>query len=194
MRILLTSDLHGVEDAFRSFSRALGSDYDVGVIAGDLLDDQLSETDLSLLTRLRDQPSAIGQALAAKEARIDLKSITIGGVSFVGYGCISRALGPDLQMASLQEIENFVDEKTILVTHIPPRGTLDLKSDNGHLQSFGSGILADLVAAKKPRFHFFGDAHDSVGVRGTSINASYPLVSSFCGADTETGDIWTERA
>ena len=66
----MTGDLHGVEHAFRSFSSALQGDYDVGVIAGDLLDDQLSESELAQLSCQPDQHAAINRALLAKEARI----------------------------------------------------------------------------------------------------------------------------
>jgi len=225
MRILLTSDLHGLEDAALRFAKALTGRYDVGVIAGDLLDDQLTEAELSVLPRTNDAARDMAAGLLAKERRVvqvlktsgkpvlvvpgnhdttplrtdgtfinlHLKKLELDGVIFVGYGCISRSLGPDLQMASLNEIEHLVTERAILVTHIPPRGTLDLKRNGDRMESFGSGILAELISRQKPRFHFFGDAHDSVGVRGTSINASYPLVASFCGIDTETVEIWTER-
>jgi len=227
MKILLTSDLHGSEDAFRSFSRALQGDYDIGVIAGDLFDDKLTEAEAS---RLPHEPGESvdrrsRRGLLTKEARIvevlkaaskpvvvvpgnhdttplttngtfiniHLKKHLLNGVSFVGYRCISPVLGPDLQMALLADVEGAVSEKAILVTHIAPLGTLDLKSTNGRMEFFGNGILAEFVAKRRPRFHFFGDAHESVGVKGSSINASYPLVSSFCGIDSESGDIWTER-
>jgi len=225
MRILLTSDLHGVEQTFRSFSSALQGDYDLGVIAGDLLDDQLPESALARLSHHPDQQNAIKTALVAKEARvitvlknagkpvlvipgnhdttplatdgtfinIHMSKFDLDSLAFVGYGCVSRTLGPDLQMLSLHSIENLVTERTILVTHIPPRGTLDLKRDGGQMVSFGSGILAEMVSRRRPKFHFFGDAHGSVGVKGSAVNAAYPLVLSFCGVDTDTGEIWTER-
>lgn len=229
MRILLTSDLHGVEEAFHAFSKSLADGYDIGVMAGDLLDDKLTAVELSqLMSEPEDHDdlqTRTRRGLLKKERRIievlqesrkpilvvpgnhdttplatdgtfinlHLKKFDFDGVPFVGYGCLSRTLGPDLQMASLNEIEDILTEQTILVTHIPPRGTMDLKMNYRQMESFGSGILAEFVRRKRPRFHFFGDAHDSVGARGTSVNASYPLVSSFCGVDTDSGDIWTER-
>jgi len=247
MKILLTSDLHGRLDAFLWFSSALKKDYDLGVIAGDLLDDHTPNEELgrfldydrnmslpalpasvSPADRLaHGRQESMNRALLSKEREIKdvlksagkpvlvvpgnhdstalstdgtfinvhMRRIEIGGQPFVGYGCISRVLGPDLQMAFLNELEEHIDERTILVTHIPPYGTLDRKSvkRSAGMQSFGSRILADTVSRRNPRFHFFGDAHDSVGTSGNSINASYVLVSCFCGVDTDSGEVWTEK-
>lgn len=42
MKILFTSDLHGEIDTFKSFVRHLNSDFDIGVISGDLLEDAVT--------------------------------------------------------------------------------------------------------------------------------------------------------
>jgi Icc-related predicted phosphoesterase len=54
MKILFTSDLHGLESAYRDFAQLLKSAYDVGVIAGDLHDDYLPKEEIQRLLNLRD--------------------------------------------------------------------------------------------------------------------------------------------
>lgn len=53
MKILFTSDLHGLIPAFNEFSEKLkNEDYQFGVIAGDILDDGISDNDLDEIYQL----------------------------------------------------------------------------------------------------------------------------------------------
>jgi Icc-related predicted phosphoesterase len=52
MKILFTSDLHGLESAYRSFAQILKSSYDVGVIAGDLKDDWVPPEEIKSMFNL----------------------------------------------------------------------------------------------------------------------------------------------
>ena len=53
MKILFTSDLHGLMSAIRDFSKLLeNGDYDVGVISGDILDDGIPDNELEEMFQL----------------------------------------------------------------------------------------------------------------------------------------------
>ncbi|MGB3112224.1 MAG: hypothetical protein WBB84_04515, partial [Candidatus Omnitrophota bacterium] len=56
--------------------------------------------------------------------------------------------------------EGYVDRKTILITHGPPKGVLD-RVANG-LRA-GSESILNLVKNKQPIFHIFGHIHEAFG-------------------------------
>jgi Icc-related predicted phosphoesterase len=60
----------------------------------------------------------------------------------------------------LKNIEDHVDNNSILVTHCPPMGILDRRT-NGSTE--GSASIFNLIKAKQPAFHVFGHVHESFG-------------------------------
>jgi len=195
MRILLTSDTHGLLHVIERFAERL-KNYDTGIIAGDILEGEANDRAVDALNSAGKPVLVIPGnhdptewASNGNVFSLHLRRILIEGIPFVGYGAISTSFGADFQMVMLDQIEHLIDETTILVTHFPPYGVLD--DDKGHV---GSRILADVVATRKPLFHFFGHAHPSAGVAGNSINASYPFAMAFCGIDTTNVRIWTEKS
>jgi Icc-related predicted phosphoesterase len=124
---------------------------------------------------------------------IHLRKLELDGLVFVGYGWMGSDLDPERQMDRFHEVEPWIDHNTVLVTHCPPFGTLDVMKDlNGTRYRIGSGKLAKAIDRLKPRFHLFGHIHDSVGAKGTSVNGSYPKIKHFFGIDTETKRVWAE--
>ena len=243
MRILITSDLHGLPSAYHRFAYAL-QDYDLGVLAGDNLDEYIPEDtliemlDLDPDEFLDELPGAddtaedsirrwqesrqatyLRQGLLMKEkalkdilcaagrpvlvvpgnheatpweqegnvTNIHLKRIEIEGIPFVGYGALDGGLDADRQMRLLQHVENLIDEKTFLITHFPPYLVFD--HDDEGTPGFGSRILAEMVERRKPLYHIFGHTHSAFGVKGNSINASFPLLNLFYALDTHNGTI-----
>ncbi|MGB3056600.1 MAG: hypothetical protein WBC16_00375, partial [Candidatus Omnitrophota bacterium] len=68
---------------------------------------------------------------------------------------------PEDELAKkLRSIEGYVDRKTILITHGPPKGVLD-RVANG-LRA-GSESILNLVKNKQPIFHIFGHIHEAFG-------------------------------
>ena len=68
---------------------------------------------------------------------------------------------PEDELAKrLKYVEKQVDEKTILITHAPPKGLLD-RLANGLLA--GSESIFKLVRDKQPVFHIFGHIHEAFG-------------------------------
>jgi len=60
----------------------------------------------------------------------------------------------------LDNIRNKVDADTILVTHGPPMGILDVVTSGLHV---GSESVLQLVKDKQPVFHVFGHIHEAFG-------------------------------
>lgn len=66
-----------------------------------------------------------------------------------------------------EEIPEGID---IVVTHGPPKGTLDLSYDReGKLEFCGDGALGKKIVKIQPKLHLFGHLHDMEGVK----NAGY---------------------
>lgn len=73
---------------------------------------------------------------------------------------------PEGELAKkLRSIEGYVDRRTILITHGPPKGALD-RVANGFRA--GSESILSLVKDKQPIFHIFGHIHEAFG--NTKIN------------------------
>ncbi|MBL7187917.1 MAG: metallophosphoesterase [Phycisphaerae bacterium] len=60
----------------------------------------------------------------------------------------------------LDNIRGQVDTDTVLVTHGPPMGTLDVVTSGLHV---GSESVLQLVKDKQPVFHVFGHIHEAFG-------------------------------
>jgi Icc-related predicted phosphoesterase len=244
MRILIGSDFHGLPSAYERFAETLRH-YDVGILAGDNLDEYITETKLIAMLNLDPdefldelpgesdtaedsirrwqegkQNEYLRQGLLLKEKalkdtlnaaskpvlvipgnhdrtpwetngnviNIHLRSVLIGGQKFVGYGCLDGGLEAELQMRRLGEIEESIDDRTILITHFPPYNLLD--HDDQGTAGFGSKTLASLVAEKHPRCHIFGHTHSAFGAQGVFINASYPNIRKFFALDTGRSKVW----
>jgi Icc-related predicted phosphoesterase len=244
MRILVTSDLHGLPAAYERFAAALRR-YDVGVIAGDNLDQYISDDRLvemlgldpdefldelpgendtaeDSMRRWREgrQHEYLEQGLRLREKttreilaaagrpilvvpgnhdatpwdsgdniiNIHMRKVEVGGIPFVGYGCLDGGLDAERQMRLLWQVENLVDERTVLVTHFPSYMVLD--HDDEGTPGFGSRTLAEMVGRRKPLCHVFGHAHSAFGVRRRSINAAYPEAGRFIALDTAKRRTW----
>lgn len=97
------------------------------------------------------------------EKRIEIKE----GYNIVGFGYSN--ITPFNTPGELSEEEIYkkaskmnIDEKTILITHVPPKGILDsVKNIN-----IGSESIAKIVKEKKPKINIFGHVH---GIGGKQI-------------------------
>ena len=103
------------------------------------------------------------------------------GYRFVGYEYTELDKSNDEQMADMVSISEFMNGKTILVTHAPAFGILDLMpmkdSQKGTINAHvGSKALQSLKRMKPPKLHLFGHVHSSFGVQGNCINGSYSPV------------------
>jgi Icc-related predicted phosphoesterase len=103
------------------------------------------------------------------------------GYRFVGYEYTELDKSNEEQMVDMELIETLMNSKTILVTHAPPYGILDLMqihdTQKGTISThIGSKALQVLKQRKPPRLHLFGHVHSSFGVQGRNVNGSYSSV------------------
>jgi putative phosphoesterase len=93
---------------------------------------------------------------ASKATRIELKKVIKKGIPFVG----TSAINPD-DFKILEE-KKMIDEKTILVTHVPAFDTVDKIFIGMH---GGSKELRELVDKVKPRLVLSGHIHEDPGYK-----------------------------
>ena len=239
MKLLFTSDLHGLEAAYSRFSDLLrDGEYHAGVIAGDLMtfpSEKAIEKATDAYRRLRaggsrlsaDQRSFVERTAVKDDERtlkgmlkrsgkivlfvmgnddgllgdgaewasdgtmvnVNMRKATCRGVPFVGYQYTNPYVGGPFEKPECEQEADFLvlgrllDGNTVLITHGPPAGILDLAGDGHHL---GSMALRRLVDRRRPRLHLFGHIHQAFGIEGTSVNGAYPGCRKFLAVDTET--------
>jgi Icc-related predicted phosphoesterase len=171
IKITHLSDTHGVHQ-FLNYSGG-----DILIHTGDVFDfnNYFSEIELlDFFERLPYQLKLIVQGnhdnFQTKEYGsvkiLDNQLIKAGGLNILGSNCIL----PDLNSYKINHIKNedeinkslnyFINDRVdILCTHGSPKGIFDKKFNN----SIGSVSLLNFALQKKPRFHFFGHTHHSIG-------------------------------
>jgi Icc-related predicted phosphoesterase len=120
-----------------------------------------------------------------------------GALNLVGYRWTAMERSPEDRAGDATELARLIDAKTILVTHDPPHGILDLGSYgfkehtplSNEYGPIGSHELRAMIDASRPMFHIFGHVHSQFGVEGNCINASYPYQRKFVSLDTDSGKI-----
>ncbi len=102
------------------------------------------------------------------------RRIKVAGFNFVGYQYTPPFAGErfvkqdDEIAADLVSFEPLGDQRTVLVTHTPAYGTLDL-CDSGNV---GSGAVAALLERKQPLAHIHGHIHYRFGGDGNHFNVA----------------------
>ena len=188
MRILVAADIHGVLPVYRWLVDQTSS-VDVLVLAGDLLDADFEEQQrlqaVEILKILRGSQAPV-LYIMGNDDNVPLdyegelikplhgRRIEISDYNFVGYQYTPPFLGEsfvkeDAEIArDLVSFEALVDERTVLVTHTPAFGSLDL-CDSGNVGSRG---LADFLRRKPVLAHIHGHIHHCFGVDGYHFNAA----------------------
>lgn len=180
MKILAFSDLHRDLAAARSIV-ARAPDCDVVVGAGDFCTVRrgLPEV-IEVLRDIRvptvlvagnaETPNELKSACTGWEAAHVLHGagVEIGGVAFYGLGAAVPetpfgAWSFDLSEDEARRLLAGCPEGAVLVSHSPPRGTVDVDGSGRHL---GSRAVADAITASTPRLVLCGHIHASWGARG----------------------------
>ncbi len=194
MNILAAADLHGAHATYAWLAEvALERRPAAVVLAGDLLSgrgelatiEESQEADarktLALLAKVPcpvlyimgnddmvELPSGFKDRIPLHGRRHEL-----GRFNFVGYQyslpfMAGRFEKPEEGIAAdLRELAPLVDASTVLVTHSPAFGILDL----GLLdRNAGSRSILALIEARRPRAHIHGHIHQQVGRSGSHFN------------------------
>jgi uncharacterized protein len=188
MRLLAAADIHGVLSVYQ-WLVAQTRRADALVLAGDLFDADFDEGQRkqarNIITILRDSKVPV-LYIMGNDDNVPLdyeddfikplheRRIEIRGYNFVGYQFTPPFAGEmfvktDDEIATdLLSLEAMVDERTILVTHTPAFGSLDL-CDSG---SVGSRSVAELLQRKPAMAHIHGHIHYRFGVDGNHFNVA----------------------
>ena len=177
MKLLLWSDLHCDAAAARKLVER-AADADVVVGAGDFATCRRGlRTTLEVLQAI-DRPAVVvpGNSESVEELAAACRSwptahvlhgsgVEIAGVRFYGLGggvpvTPFGAWSWDLSEQQAEELLAGCPEGGVLVSHSPPRGTLDRSSSGGHL---GSEAVRRAIARTRPALVACGHIHESSG-------------------------------
>jgi len=173
MKILAVADIHGsqyrlnaVLDNIKKYSP------DLVIICGDITQFGPGEVATNFLNQIPVETFAIpgnidtsevGPAISESNAEnIDLKRIVKNGISFVGMGGETVSLtNVIIDKGKKRSFGEVIDEKTVLVTHVPPYKLQDKVYIGHHI---GSKELKKLVENYRPRLVLCGHVHENPGM------------------------------
>lgn len=177
IRLVAVADLHGKVDRLEWLYRAvIDNQADIAVLAGDLGSRRTCRSVLKVLTSLPVPVLLVGGNCdgwmrtprfqpSASLIDLHLQQKQILGIPFVGLkGAVpipfhAKAAWREKQLLSI--IEPFLSSESILVAHVPPRGSCDRVVGRFHA---GSGALARLVDSFQPRLVICGHIHEDTSV------------------------------
>jgi len=102
-------------------------------------------------------------------------SIELGKLNVVGYQYSLPFMGGIYEKSEdgisedLIKLDSLINDNTVLVTHCPAFGVLDIGVMG---MSAGSESIKGLVDRKKPQVHIHGHIHGEFGVRGRHFNVA----------------------
>jgi Icc-related predicted phosphoesterase len=189
MRILAAADIHGVNAVYEWLAGLTRHDVDALVLAGDLLasdfESEQRKQAAEIIRLLKTVPIPVLYVMGnddniSLDYEDDLikpahgRRIELGGYGFVGYQytppfCGDTFVKTDDEIAGdVEQLESLFDERTVLVTHTPAWGHLDL--------SFGENVGSHAIAAllkRRPVFaHIHGHIHQAFGREGIHFNVA----------------------
>ena len=188
MRILAAADIHGVSFVYE-WLVGLSPSADALILAGDLFDadfpaEQRKQAE-KIMTRLRASFVPV-LYLMGNDDNVPLdyedsliqplhgRRVEIGDYNFVGYQYTPPFVGDmfvkqDNEIAEdLRLLEPLIDQRTVLVTHTPAFGSLDLCYE----ENVGSRSLADLMLRKPVLAHIHGHIHYRFGADSNHFNVA----------------------
>lgn len=196
MVILAAADIHGRHEVYDWLvDQALARRPAALVLAGDLFgypdDDDTVEAAQEkdrerMLVALARLPQPVlyimgnGDYVELRDGSPRLRSlhgrrVDLGDCNFVGYQCSLPFMGnvnerPESVIAAdLEALAPLVDSRTVLVTHVPARGSLDF----GLLgRRIGLRPLAALIEQRRPLAHVHGHSHSGFGRCGRHFNVA----------------------
>ena len=188
MRLLAAADIHGALTVYE-WLVGLTREVDVLILAGDLFDGDVVEGQRlqaqEILARLRESKVPVlyimgnddNVALDYEDGFVQPlhgKRVEVGAYNFVGYQYTPPFMGEtyvktDEEIAvDLLQLEPLIDERTVLVTHSPAFGSLDL-CDVGNV---GSRAIADFLLRKPVLAHIHGHIHYRFGTEEKHFNVA----------------------
>jgi len=191
MRLLAAADLHGVLGVYEWLARVAGEQQaDLVVLAGDLLagdwEDGQRKQVAKIIPLLKKVPAPVLYFMGNDDSvALDYEDeqirpfhgmrVDCGGFNFVGYQYSLPFMGgvfekPEYGLEEdLRALEPLLDSQTVLVTHSPAFGFLDMVAGG---QRVGSRSLAALLERRSPLAHVHGHIHECFGRSGNRFNVA----------------------
>jgi Icc-related predicted phosphoesterase len=196
VRILASADIHGNHRFYRRLLEiALGHGAQALVLAGDLLGypagfagvEEAQRADAANILGLLEDSAIPVFYIMGNDDLIELGSncghvqslhmrrLDLGGYNFVGYQYSLPFMGgifekPEESIGrDLVNLRDFIDERTIFVTHSPAQGTLDTTVLGTHA---GSNSISEFVGRFNIRAHIHGHIHACFGREGRHFNVA----------------------
>ncbi|HVP53335.1 MAG TPA: metallophosphoesterase [Terriglobales bacterium] len=188
MRILAIADIHGVPIVYEWLVGLTGA-VDAVILAGDLFagDDAPRQQiqALEIVEKLRESSAPVlyimgnddNVALGVEDEvikPIQGQRVEIREYSFVGYQYTPPFVGdtfvkPEEEIAAdLRLLAPLVDQRTVLVTHAPAFGSLDMVRG----EKVGSRAIADFLLQHPVLAHVHGHVHERFGRDGNHFNVA----------------------
>jgi Icc-related predicted phosphoesterase len=104
------------------------------------------------------------------------------GYNFIGFKYTSLEISQRAESRYIKRVERKIINKTILVTHAPPYGILDMNYRQEHI---GSKVLARIHTNQNIVLHLFGHVHHSFGFSGKAANGSYVKEKKYIEINTD---------
>ena len=165
MKIIATADIHGSQYRLNILLESIEKyKPDLVVICGDITQFGPKEVATNFLNQIPIETFAITGNIdtleveqginESKAENIQLKRIERNKIPFVGFN------GVDLSESSLKKIGELLNEESVLVTHVPPKGFQDRVFLGMHA---GSPEIREIVDKYKPRLVLSGHIHENPG-------------------------------
>lgn len=196
MNILAAADLHGQHAWFKSLLDAAGPlDVHAVVLAGDLLGyapgwekaEDAQRADARKVYGLLHGSSVPVLYVLGNDDLVDLgpdtvsfrsiqgRRVDLGPYNFVGYRFTLPFMAGDFEKTEeaiardLEDMLPLADDRTVLVTHSPAMGHLDLTMLDTHA---GSASIRDFIDRTDVRVHIHGHLHSCFGRDGRHFNVA----------------------
>lgn len=165
MKILAVADIHGAQYRLNLVLKNIQKySPDLVIICGDITQfgpgelaksflDQIPIETLAITGNI-DTPDVSKGIDESKATKIELKKIVKKGITFVGIN------GTDKKQFKVLEEKKLINEKSVLVSHVPPYDTQDKIFIGLH---GGSKELRGIVDKYKPRLVLCGHIHEDPG-------------------------------
>lgn len=166
IKILAVADIHGSQYKLNLVIKNIQRySPDLLVVCGDITQFGPGELAKSFLDQIPietiavtgniDSPDVAQAIDDSKATKIEMKKVIKKGISFVGIN------GVDEKQFKVFEEKKLLDENSVLVTHVPPKGLQDKVyfGLNG-----GSKELRQIVEKFKPKLVLSGHIHEDPGV------------------------------
>ncbi len=178
MNILALSDIHGKTKRVEEILKKVEGEFDLVALLGDLTDFGPKERAVEIMDLIKEytdtvigvpgncDPMGVEEVINEKGVLIDGEVAKINNYEFIGLGGSNPTPFDTPRERSEEEIKEVLENlftnasnETVLISHAPPKGYLDLASGN----HAGSESVKEAIEKYKPSLVLSGHIHEAKG-------------------------------